>query len=218
MFSGLMNLVLHPDRFFLRVSQEKVNLVPPFIIIGTGLFAILLSTILPLLFFSLDHPDRIGYVSWMGMLQFYLKCVVLIPLMIWATMSLGTFGISRVLGGKGSLAATARNTGFGMLPWTVGVLITIGISAVLFIIMQAVPSSRVPMEEYTQSLDALFPLASVVAIIWGEYLWILAVKYSHGFTFRKAAAVTVIPVLIVILLTVPVTVWNDTIVAFISGT
>ncbi len=217
MFSGLRDLILHPDRFFLRVSQEKVNLIPPLIIIGTGLVAILLSTILPPLFFSLNHPDRITYVGWMGMLQFYLKCVLLIPLMIWATMAFGTFGISRVLGGRGTLAATARNTGYGMMSWTAGVLASIGISAVLFIIVQVVPSSMVPMEVYPQSVDTLFPLISIVTVIWGGYLLILAVKHTQGFSFRKAAAVTIIPVVIVIWLTIPIQAWMNMILRVVSG-
>lgn len=218
MFPGLVDLVLHPDRFFLRVSQEKVNLIPPLIIIGTGLFAILLSIIIPLVFLSLNHPDRIGYVGWMGLIQFHLRCTISLPLITWAIMSLGTYAISRVLEGRGTLTATTQNTGFGMIPWTIGVLAMIGISAVLFVIALAVPPSLIPLEDYAPNMYASFPLISFFVLIWEVYLWILAVKYTQGFSYRKAAAVTAIPVLIVILLMVPVLAWYDTIMVIISGT
>jgi hypothetical protein len=35
-FHGIRDLLFHPDAFFARVSQEKVNLIPPLAIVGAG--------------------------------------------------------------------------------------------------------------------------------------------------------------------------------------
>jgi hypothetical protein len=34
--AGLSELIIHPDAFFVRVSQEKISLVPPLAIVAAG--------------------------------------------------------------------------------------------------------------------------------------------------------------------------------------
>jgi hypothetical protein len=214
-FSGIRDLFIHPDLFFERVSKEKVNLVPPLAIIGAGAIVTLIPYIIALLYYALTAPNNMSYVGWMGLIQVFFKTFVVCPLLIWGVISFCTYGISRGLNGKGSLAI--QNTGYGMIPWSVSVIASVVLSGILFIIAYIAPTGIIPIEAYSPIEYSFFYFIGIIALFWQLYLWILAVKHTHGFTFRKAATVTIIPVVIVICLTIPMQAWINTIGMVVSG-
>jgi len=57
----------------------------------------------------------------------------------------------------------------------------------------------------------------LIILFWEWYLWILAIQHTHRFTFRKAAAVSIVPVMIVIWLTIPVQAWIESLRMIITG-
>ncbi|MGA2121312.1 MAG: YIP1 family protein [Methanoregula sp.] len=110
MFSGINDLILHPDAFFERVSQEKINLIPPLAIVGAGILFTLLPLVFTFIYYSLTASHTLHNILWWGMIGYYLRCFSVIPLVIWGILSIGTYGISRIFDGKGSLSATVQNT------------------------------------------------------------------------------------------------------------
>ena len=60
MFAGLLELILHPDKFFARVSREKIDLVPPLLIVGAGMFIIFLTLFIPICIFPDTLPGPYG--------------------------------------------------------------------------------------------------------------------------------------------------------------
>ncbi|MHB8162813.1 MAG: YIP1 family protein [Methanoregula sp.] len=218
MFSGIRNLLIHPNLFFERVSKEKVNLVPPVIIIGIGLLALIIGKAIPVFWVSAHFPSFFESSGGLSVVLIGLIfCHTIIPLLTWSVMILGSYGISRFLNGKGSLAVTVQNTGYGFLPWTFFTIASLISSSIIFVIFHAwaLPSGNSIWGYWIFWIAAFF---GIVFFSWQWYLWVLAVKYTHGFTFRKAAAVTIIPVVIIIWLTIPVQVWINTIAMTISGT
>jgi hypothetical protein len=212
MFFGIRDLVLHPDAFFETVSKEKVNLIPPVVIVGAGLF---ISFMIAVVYYSLISGNNLHYVGWMAIIQVFFRCTAVIPLIVWGVISLGTYGISWGCEGKGSLAATVQNIGYGMLPWIVFIIGSVIFSGLSFVIFHSTSPADMTLGAIIfHWADIIFGL---VIFFWGWYLWILAVRYTHGFTLRKAAAVTIVPVAIVIWLTIPVQAWIETIRMIISG-
>lgn len=218
MFFGIKDLLLHPDAFFERASQEKVNMIPPLAIVGIGMLFMLFLLVFVLIYSSLTSSYNLSSVGWAAMIQVYLRCYVAIPLIIWGVPSLGSYGISRILDGKGSLTATVQNIGYGMIPWSISVIGTTIFSGILFCIAYIFPTTVIVMEEFVSYGLGTVLFIYLIILFWGWYLWILAIRHTQNFTFRKAAAVSIIPVMIVIWLTTPVQAWIDTIRMIVSGT
>ena len=217
MFFGLKDLFLHPDAFFSGVAREKVNLVPPLIILGTGILFTLLPLVIAIVYYSLTASFNLHIIGWEGMIRNYLLCNGVIPLVTWGVLSLGSYGISRVLDGKGSLVATVQNIGYGMMPWAVSVIGTTIFSGILFFIAYILPSTIILMEEVAPYGYGIFPYISLIILFWGWYLWILAIQHTNRFTFRKASAVSIVPVMIVIWLTIPVQAWTESLRMMVAG-
>jgi len=215
MFTVIRDLLIHPDLFFERISKEKVNLVPPLAIVGTGLFLVIIGKVIPVVWITLNS-SFLQNSSLTEIIGSLILCHALLPLMVFGTISLGTYGISRALGGNGSLTAHFQNIGYGMMPWTLFTLGSLAFSSSIFLVFHAWP---VPPNSPGAAIALLWiaALMGLVVFLWEWYLWILAVGHTSAFTLRKAAAVTIVPVAGVIWLTVPVQVWLDTIRMVVSG-
>ena len=204
MFFGISELFLHPDAFFERVSREKVNLVPPLVIVGTGAF-----------FFAIIHVlywvwDRSGwsfavfsYGSIIGEdVMSLIATSVILPFVIWGLFSVLIHVLSRMSGGTGSFPATVRVVGYGMLPWTVSAIIP-------FIVFLHKFFTYIDPWVGGHSGIWLMPpmyceLPLLGIMIWGCYLWTLGVVHTHHLPLKRAAAVTAIPVVAFLLLSLPV--------------
>ena len=217
MFFGLKDLFLHPDAFFSVVAREKVNLVPPLIILGTGILLTLLPLVIALGYYSLTASLNLANFGWGVTIGNWLCYYVLTPLVTWGVMFLGAYGISRVLDGKGSLAATVQNIGYGMMPWVVSVFCWVIFSGIIFVVAYMVPSVVGPLAEYANYGYGIVSNIGLIILFWEWYLWILAIQHTHRFTFRKAAAVSIVPVMIVIWLTIPVQAWIESLRMIITG-
>jgi len=217
MFFGLKDLLLHPDAFFSRVAKEKVNLVPPLIILVTGILLTLLPLVIALGYYSLTASLNLTNFGWVVTIRNWLCYYVLTPLITWGVMFLGAYGISRVLDGKGSLAATVQNIGYGMMPWVVSVFCWVIFSGIIFVVAYMVPSVVGPLAEYANYGYGIVSNIGLIILFWEWYLWILAIQHTHRFTFRKAAAVSIVPVMIVIWLTIPVQAWTESLRMIVAG-
>jgi len=217
MFSGLTDLILHPDRFFLRVSQEKVNLILPILIIWTGFVALIIGKTIPVFWVSTHFPSIVETSGGIpGVLFRYIFCHTIAPLLVLIVMIIGTYGISRLVNGKGLPASMVQNIGYAMMPstlFTLGSLISSGLILLIFH-SWPVPPGNSEWWYWTFWTTALF---GILFFFWQWYLWILAVKHTQDFSFRKAAAVTIIPVVIVIWLTIPIQAWMNMILRVVSG-
>jgi len=200
MFSGIRDLLLHPDAFFERVSHEEVNLIPPVLIVGGVAFFSLVPSLIPIFysFTALSGYNR--YLALGAMLQHFILCIAALPPIQWAIMALGTHYISRISGGKGSLAASFQNTGYAMSPMMIS---SIGTGILTLATLSFYHSTSPDIFYWGLSFSGIKSIITCVFFFWAVYLWILAVRYTHEFTFRKAAAVAVVPVVILVLLTTP---------------
>jgi hypothetical protein len=216
-FHGIRDLLFHPDAFFARVSQEKINLIPPLLIVGTGILFTLLPFVIALVYYSLTVSINLHNIGWEGMIKNYLLCYGVIPLVTWGVLSLGAYGFSHLLDGKGSLTATVQNMGYGMMPWAVSVIGMTSFGGILFFIAYILPSTIIPMEEYAPYGYGIFPYISLIILFWMWYLWILAIRHTHQFTMRKAAMITVVPVAIYVSVTIPVVYYLEGILRILTG-
>ena len=203
MFEWISELVIHPDAFFARVSQEKINLIPPLAIVGAGMLLIFLAMVLPIAVVVIPSHALVGFLGFRGLLLHFL-ILTSIPLVIWGIISFGLYIISRALGGAGSLTATIQNIGYGMGMWCVfGIGLMIDSSFKVFMSYKiTLPSGEIGQVAGSNPFLGIILIIDLAAFFWGWYLWILAVKHTHGFTIWKAAAVSIVPVMIAIWFTI----------------
>ncbi|MFA4824584.1 MAG: YIP1 family protein [Methanoregula sp.] len=215
MLANLIELVVHPDAFFERISKEEINLIPPLLIVGTGILLLIIGKTIPVVWISLNSSFLQNH-SFAEIFGSLILCHALSPIVVLGIISLGTFVISRGLNGKGSLTANIQNIGYGMIPWTFYILGSLVFSSIIFLVFHAWPGPP-NSPEAAMVLFWIAALIGLVVFFWEWYLWILAVRHTHAFTIRKAAAVTIVPVAMGIWLTIPVQAWLDTIWMVIFG-
>ncbi|OPX62891.1 MULTISPECIES: Yip1 family protein [unclassified Methanoregula] len=192
--AGLWDLVVRPDTFFARVSQEAIDLRPPLAIFAAGALLPGLVYMVIIVAYMVSGSFSSLSVTLQGMMWVFLKCNVSLPLAGWIIMSLWTWGISRGLGGKGSLAATVRDTGYGMMPWTLSIIAFVLLAIMLFVIGFAAPVTTGVMEEYAQTAYDTWTYLGLLFVIWQWYLWTLGVQHTQKFAFGRSAVITGIPV------------------------
>ena len=194
MFFGISDILFHPDAFFARISQEKVKLIPPLAIVATGS---LLFAIVNIIFWM--FPTQSGYS--MPVLSGFFADIMLsriitsmvLPFCVWAVFTVFFFLLARVAGGSGSLPETARDTGYGMLPWTLSVLLPF-----LSIFHRFLTYSGGPVIGGYCGIWLMPPqyctAPLLLILLWCWFLWMTAIRYTHGFTLQRSALVTGIPV------------------------
>jgi hypothetical protein len=139
----------------------------------------------------------------MGMIQFYFRSVFCLPLITWATMSIVTYGISRMLDGRGTFALTVQNTGYGMMPWTLSGIGLMVFSGVLLLAANIFPADMMSIGEFASNAYFFYMFISVAIFLWQWYLWALAVRHTNGFSVVMALGVTILPAIILVWLTTP---------------
>lgn len=205
MFSGIWDLFLHPDAFFTRISQEKVKLIPPFVIVGMGA---ILFPIIHVLFWVWDKSGwSVDILTHGGLVQHYIMSSIamsfFMPFFIWGLFSVLIFGLSRVAGGTGSFPATLQNVGYGMVPWTLSAIIPLGIFLYRFITYTGGPTFAGYSGLWI--LPAVFCALPLLGImIWSSYLWIIAVIHMDHLPLVKSAIITLVPVCVFLILSLPV--------------
>jgi len=200
----IWDLLLHPDMFFSGKSREKIDLIPPLALVGTGAVFI---AIIHVLFVVWDKSGwNLGAFSYGGMMQQYtvslIAASIFMPFFIWFLLSILIFCLSRVAGGTGSFPVTLQNVGYGMVPWTLSAIIPLLAYLYRFITftggMAYIGSGIWLMPPEFCAL----PLLGIM--IWSSYLWIVAVIHMDNLPPLKAAMVTLLPVCVFLFLSLPV--------------
>lgn len=193
MFEWISELVIHPDAFFARVSQEKINLIPPLAIVGAG---VVINILMILLFFiAPSHSGYSGYFLMYGGLQrdvlmIFIIRSIFVPFGLWGFVSIAAYSISRVLSGRGSFYATIQNVGYGMLPWTLSMVVPVVSFAYKFSTNTSygIFSGIWLTDPYTCCIIGW------VVLLWICYLWIFAIRHTHQVSLKKAIGVIIISV------------------------
>jgi hypothetical protein len=210
MYREIRDLIFHPDAFFARLTKEKPGPMLPFLIIiisaCLNIAGLMLAQILP----GMINFDKTGNLTFTSTLIYYVVIFCIVPLLDWGIISIGFYCISRLVLGRGSLMATFRNAGYGMLPWiifttisSVYAIISLLIHNPMFPFFHVLMGGSAPpfMEGSTPTL--IIFLFSFSCYLWMFYLWILGMKYSYQIKFWKAAGIVLIPVIILLLLDQP---------------
>ncbi|WAC04923.1 MAG: YIP1 family protein [Methanoregula sp.] len=193
MKSGFKDLLFYPDTFFKNIALEKVNLIPPVIIVAGGCAISLLGTIIPLCFSIVYTMVFDSSINWMhfpvlGYAWYLIRCYVLWPSLGWILLAVILYLISRLFSQSGSFPALLQNVGYGMLPWVVSSLVSLVVISLL-----------ITQPEYHTNI--LLNPATVSAIIFYAFLlwcccvWVYAIKHTCQILIQRAIVVVVLGVL-----------------------
>lgn len=202
MYGGIHDLIIHPDAFFARITDGKTGPIPPLLIIVIAGCINCAGLFLAQIFSGMHNAGSTGNFIGASTLIYYLVLFCIVPLVDWVIVSAGCYCISRMVFGRGSLAAIFRNAGYGMVPWIIFTTISSVYAIVsLFLHNPAFPFYHILMGG-SGPAAAIF-LFSLGCYLWMYYLWTLGMKYTGQIPFWKAAGIILIPVIIVTLLDDP---------------
>jgi hypothetical protein len=180
MKAALKDLLFYPDTFFKNIAQEKVNLIPPLIIVAGGCALSLSGIIYCPLYFG--KPFDLTSIS--PMIVYY----VLWPFFDWVLVSGVIYLFSRLFSNAGSLFATLQNEGYGMLPWVISYFISVVPMTLLY----------EKSHFYTSFWCSPWTISAIMfyaALFWSCCLWVYAIKHTCQIPLRKATVVVVIAIM-----------------------
>jgi hypothetical protein len=210
MSSRIGDLLLHPYTFFSGKSNETVNLIPPFALVGAGAVFIAIIHVLFVVW------DRSGWnadvLTYSDLTQHYITSSIatsiFMPFFIWGLFSVLIFGFSRIAGGTGSFPATVQNVGYGMVPWTLSAIIPLVIFLYRFITYTGGPTFGGYSGLWLlPPVFCALPLLGIM--IWSSYLWIIAIIHMDHLPLMKSAIITLVPVCIFLILSLPVLYYGE---------
>lgn len=187
---GFKDLLFYPDTFFKNIAQEKVNLIPPVIIVAGGCAISLSGVIVPFGINTIhnqvsDNPLPLIYFGLIPFVWALVRCYVLWPFLGWVLVSGALYLISRLFSKVGSFFATLQNVGYGLVPWVISNLVSFVATSLLYnrshfyTSFWLVPSN-------------VSAIIFIVFMLWCCCIWVYAIKHTHQIPLRIATVVVVI--------------------------
>jgi hypothetical protein len=180
MVGSAKDLFFHPNAFFAQVSQEKVGLLWPIIIVAIGGFVSFTGAV----FLSPGVTDPVTQysVTFLSLLG--------VSFATWIIISTGLFLLSKAFSGTGSYGITLQNAGYGMLPFAFS-------GAVTFVSVAAITGNMASLSSVPNIMfSALIYAEQLVFTLWAAYLWFCGIRNAHGLPTPLAVATVVIVVAI----------------------
>jgi len=186
--TGWLDLVVHPDTFFERVSREPVNLLPPLAIFCAAFILNIAGALLIIAYYSSLGMGPVGVSGMLVAMAKSVLCDLLTLLVIWGVASGYFYLAARLLSGTGSFPAMVQNTGYGLLPLVLASLgyaisaVTSYFSLLLYHTTSSLPAATV--------FFLIHVAGSLAAVVWAGLLWMFAIRHTHSLTPGKAALVS----------------------------
>jgi hypothetical protein len=205
MSTGFWDLLFYPDTFFKNIAQEKVNLIPPVIIVAGGCAISLSGVIVP---FGIniihnqvsDNPLPLIYFGLIPFVWALVRCYVLWPFLGWVLVSGALYLISRLFSKVGSFFATLQNVGYGLVPWVIFTAASVVARSLLVIMPE--DHTNILLNPGTVSPLLLYMIVNVLLFIlfmlWCCWLWIYAIKHTCRIPVQRATVVVVLAVMVIV--------------------
>ncbi|XRO76344.1 YIP1 family protein [Methanocaldococcus sp. 10A] len=202
----IKELILNPNNFFKNLTNRKVSLKEPFIIVL--IFSILIaisayiSTSILYKIFPPQYQQIMAFTKIIGLISTFIGGFI-----AWLIIAGIMHLISIAFKGEGSFKKTLSFVGYGFIPNIIGALITIPIAyyylsqihiqpltitqlqnpiVVKMIMKQIIPKTLI----YTNALIGF------AVTIWNLYIWTYAIKYARNLELKKAFITALIPTVI----------------------
>ncbi|MDO9326592.1 MAG: Yip1 family protein [Methanoregula sp.] len=177
-------MLFSPDVFFTEITKEKENIIWPFIIAMLGGIGMIVSSVFHTVSY---HPDSLDSALKIFLFSISFQYVFVVPLLMWAVVSVTIYAVSKVFSGTGSLIATFRNTGYGMLPMNLYGLGFYLLATGAFIAFGEIPGyTDNPVSRMMNVLNVI----GLAFVFWSGYLWVVGTEKSCNLP-RKTAMIPV---------------------------
>jgi hypothetical protein len=220
MKSGFKDLLFYPDTFFKNIAQEKVNLIPPVIIVAGGCAISILGWLVPFGVYVITRQltgnpfdlTYLGYgVVWF-LVWYQVTCYILCPFLGWILVSGILYLISRLFSKIGSFFATLQNVGYGMVPWVISNCASVIATSILYTrsyyylpyttpdTFASYATSIASTGAYYYPSPLLWPsnvitIIFLVFLVWCCCLWVYAIKHTHQIPLRRATGIVLIVIM-----------------------
>jgi hypothetical protein len=205
MKSGFKDLLFYPDTFFKNIAQEKVNLIPPVIIVAGGCAISILGWLVPFGVAVITRQltgnpfdlTNLGY----GGIWYLVKGFIFWPFFWWILVSGAFYLISRLFSKDGSFPAILQNAGYGLVPWVISSAASV-VARSLLVIRPEDHTTNILLNPGTVSPLQLYMIVNVLLFImfmlWCCWLWIYAIKHTCQTPVQRATVVVVLAVMVIV--------------------
>jgi hypothetical protein len=198
MKAGFKDLLFYPDTFFKAIAQEKVNLIPPAIIVAGGCAISILGWLVPFGVYVITRQltgnpfdlTYLGYGVVWYLVWYQVKCYILWPFLGWILVSGILYLISRLFSKDGSFPAILQNAGYGLVPWA----ISNAASVVATTLLITRPDLHTNLLLNPGTVNAII---FYLFMIWCCCLWVYAIKHTCRIPVQRAVAVVVLVVIVI---------------------
>lgn len=183
----IIDLVLDPDGFFSRLSEERPHLTIPVIVVGIIGVVNIISSLL---------TGTFGYNPSLKAILFSSSplLVLVLPFVLWILVSGILFLVGKRVSGKGDFVTTLRNAGYGFLPVA---FFSIIFHVAMLTVMTALISDFAEGMLFFLVLFLFF----IACLFWTGYILVFGVKYAHSLDNSQAfTAVVLMSILLVVVL------------------
>jgi len=169
----IIDCLFHPDIFFERRNKEKISLVIPAIIVGTGG---IVSFITPMVQRAVTHGgDLSNFIMMPSAVVFFL----VFPFILWFGVAGFLEVFSRLLSGTGAFPAMLQNCGYGYLPHTL-------LSPLVIINGIALPWLPGTSSVFLAGAISVLVIISFLSIFWSGWIWSVAMEKTHALSRGRA--------------------------------
>jgi hypothetical protein len=215
MLGMMRDLLFRPDVFFEEETKKPESMKLPglIVIIGAAISAGTAYIVSETTNRILEQiPEVSGMASLLGAIGAIFAFILFIILW-WLIFSGIFYGISMAFSGKGGFKRTLANTGFGLVPVIIGLVIS------FFLALYYIPMVEIPVlgsisdptaiqMAVTQLLqDPAFTtyriistIISIIFLLWSANLWIFGMKYARNLSVKHAALTVIVPVVIYLII------------------
>ena len=200
----MMNILTHPDAFFLQMLDKNEDLrKPALIVLAVGIISALTAVLVAQLSTGLmpEIGPLILIAAFVGAL--------LGAFFLWFVWSGLIYGISLAFAGEGSFKRTLEFAGYGLIPQVIGSIITLGATLWYLPELSAVAVFPAQFSQGIQGVQAasnammqnpvmiqyleVTSLVTLVFFLWTAFLWINGIEHARKISPRDAILCAGVP-------------------------
>jgi len=196
-----MKLITNPDEFFAELKTKDISIIVPIlIIIGIAILAginqyVLINKIWQIVPENLAQLFTIG--AYIGVIGAFIGTFA-----TWFIITAIMYGLSALLGGKGSFYRTFTFIGYGFLPSLVGSLIATPISTYYIINANISEINLTYLKQNPEVIitfllpeEVIYSLLiiNIAMIAWSLVIWSFALKHARDLSVNRALICVLVP-------------------------
>lgn len=191
----MLEVLNNPNGFFEKKIKDRIDLKPPYAIIGTLSFLILANAVVLTQKLMGNLLEDIPTIAQLIVITFGLISVIASGVVGWLITSGLFYTLSVLLAGKGYFSRVLEFIAYGFLPLVLSSAISLVLMTVMCLFTDFAMNDPLAIEQ--AMLKSPYMIASnaisIIMVLWSANIWVFAMIHSRNLTTKKAMITVGIP-------------------------